>query len=166
MEFTRATPMNTRISPEDKISMQKNLDTLKEATLSAQKGSLFAALTTLIQKLRDPKSGCQWDKKQTYESFAPCLADEANEVLDAIQKENKENLKEELGDVLFCTFFLIQLAEEAHDFSLEDVINGVLKKLVFRHPHVFGATDRSHITAEDAFALFQEAKKIEKAQKL
>lgn len=154
--------MNLKITPADTLSMQKAYDELKNKTLSSEKQKHIAAVIELIKKLRDPKTGCQWDKTQTRKTFAPCLLEETNEVLEAINENNPNHIKEELGDLLFSTFFLIQLAEEANEFKLEDVLENVLKKLVFRHPHVFGAEDRSNITSEEAYQLFQEAKKLEK----
>jgi len=154
--------MNSQITPADTIAMQKAYENLKEQILPNDLSHGFAALIALISKLRDPKKGCQWDKKQTHSSFASCITEEAKEVLDAIQTNNTENLCEELGDLLFTAFFMIQLSESTKQFQLSDVLDRVLKKLVFRHPHVFGATDRSNITAEEAFQLFQEAKKREK----
>jgi uncharacterized protein YabN with tetrapyrrole methylase and pyrophosphatase domain len=154
--------MNTNITPEDTIAMQKAYELLKKETLPSDKAQGFASLLSLINKLRDPQSGCQWDKKQTQQSFAPCITEEANEVIKALQENNPEHLCEELGDLLFTTFFMIQLAEADNQFNLQKVLDKVLTKLVFRHPHVFGASDRSNITAEEAFQLFQEAKKLEK----
>lgn len=154
--------MNTQITPEDTISMQKAYELLKKEVLPTDKAQGFASLLSLIKKLRDPQSGCQWDKKQTMQSFAPCITEEASEVIKALQEANADHLCEELGDLLFTTFFMIQLAETEKLFSLEKVLDKVLTKLVFRHPHVFGASDRSNITADEAFQLFQAAKKLEK----
>lgn len=162
MEFKREKTMNNQITPADTIAMQKAFDSLKKATLSKENSSGFASIITLISKLRDPNTGCQWDKKQTPTSFAPCVTEEAKEVVEAIQENNAQHLCEELGDLLFTTLFMIQLAESENKFTLQNVLETVLKKLVFRHPHVFGATDRTKITAEEAFQLFQEAKKLEK----
>lgn len=154
--------MNTNITPEDTIAMQKAYTALKTETLAKENANGFASVISLITKLRDPNTGCQWDKKQTPVSFAPCVTEEAKEVVDAVQENNAQHLCEELGDLLFTTFFMIQLAESENKFTLQNVLDTVLKKLVFRHPHVFGATDRTKITAEEAFQLFQEAKKLEK----
>ena len=158
--------MNTNITPEDTIAMQKAFDTFKFATLSKENANGLAAVFSLITKLRDPLSGCQWDKKQTQATFAPCITEEAKEVVEAVQENNHHHLCEELGDLLFTTFFMIQLAESENKFTLQNVLDAVLKKLVFRHPHVFGATDRTNITPEEAFQLFQEAKKLEKNREL
>lgn len=154
--------MNSKITPADTIAMQKAYENFKGQTLPIDLSHQFASIIALISKLRDPQTGCQWDKKQTQESFAACITEEAKEVVEAIQKCNPENLCEELGDLLFTTFFMIQLGESDEQFKLTEVLDRVLKKLVFRHPHVFGATDRTNITPEEAFQLFQEAKKIEK----
>jgi uncharacterized protein YabN with tetrapyrrole methylase and pyrophosphatase domain len=154
--------MKTNITPEDTIAMQEAFDSLKNENLSKENASGFASVISLISKLRDPHSGCQWDKKQTPSTFAPCVTEEAKEVIEAVQENNPQHLCEELGDLLFTTFFMIQLAESENKFTLQNVLDTVLKKLVFRHPHVFGATDRTNITPEEAFQLFQEAKKLEK----
>ena len=150
--------MTSKITRADTSAMQKAYEALKKETLENTKSNALASLLALITKLRDPNSGCQWDKKQTLSSFAPCITEEASEVIKALEKNDTENLCEELGDLLFTTFFMIQLAEADQKFNLEDVLEKVLKKLVFRHPHVFGATDRTNISSEEAFALFQEAK--------
>ena len=150
------------ITPADTQSMQKAFESLKAETLSTENANGFASVISLISKLRDPQSGCQWDKKQTPTSFAPCITEEAKEVVEAIQENDPNHLCEELGDLLFTTLFMVQLAESEKKFTLQNVLDTVLKKLVFRHPHVFGATDRRNITPEEAFQLFQEAKKLEK----
>lgn len=154
--------MNTNITPDDTIAMQKAYELLKKEILPTDKAQGFASLLSLIKKLRDPQTGCQWDKKQTMQSFSPCITEEANEVIKALQENNPEHLCEELGDLLFTTFFMIQLAEADNLFNLQKVLDKVLTKLVFRHPHVFGASDRSNITADEAFQLFQAAKKLER----
>lgn len=165
MEFFRQKTMTTnQITAADTISMQKAYESLKKESLPENIAQAFASLLTLISKLRDPQKGCQWDKKQTLNSFAPCITEEANEVIKALKENNLENLCEELGDLLFTTFFMIQLADTDKKFNIENVLDKVLKKLVFRHPHVFGATDRTNISAEEAFQLFQEAKKLEKSR--
>ena len=94
-------------------------------------------LRQIVALLRAP-GGCPWDGAQTHESLKPYLAEEAGEVLQAIDSKDMENLCEELGDVLFQVMIHSQIAAEAGDFTIEDVIDGICDKMVFRHPGVFG----------------------------
>ncbi len=94
--------------------------------------------TQLIAQLRDPEHGCPWDIKQTYQSMIPCLKEEAYEIIEAIEQNNVENLKEELGDLLLQVVFLSQLAAEEKKFTFDQVVQDVAEKIVRRHPHVFG----------------------------
>ncbi|WP_372364487.1 MazG nucleotide pyrophosphohydrolase domain-containing protein [Candidatus Uabimicrobium sp. HlEnr_7] len=117
-------------------------------------------LLKLAKTLRDPKLGCPWDQKQTFATFKNCLVEEINEVIQAIENENYENLKEELGDALFNLIFIINLAEEKQLFFMDDVVSEVHTKMVERHPHVFGEEKAS--TPEEAARFFYEAKKKQK----
>ena len=94
-------------------------------------------LLFLMERLRDPISGCPWDIKQTFNSIIPYTLEEVYEVIDAIENRDFSNLKEELGDLLFQIIFYCNLADEKNLFSLKDVISSVVKKLISRHPHVF-----------------------------
>ncbi|NUM34467.1 MAG: hypothetical protein HUU50_07975 [Candidatus Brocadiae bacterium] len=114
-------------------------------------------LLKLAKKLRDPEKGCPWDKEQDFDSFKHCLVEEANEVIQAIDLKDWENLKEELGDTLFNLVFLINLAEEKKLFTLTDVVDGIYHKMIHRHPHVFG--DQKAKDAQEAYEIFQKAKK-------
>jgi uncharacterized protein YabN with tetrapyrrole methylase and pyrophosphatase domain len=91
-------------------------------------------LYTLVEILRNH---CEWDKKQTFESLKDSLLEEAYEVIQGIEEQNVEILKEEIGDLLFLTHFYIKLCEEKQYFSKEDVYDFVINKLIERHPHVF-----------------------------
>ena len=93
-------------------------------------------LVDVVKALRAPH-GCQWDQKQTHESLRRYFIEETYEVVDAIDNKDMDNLREELGDVLLQVVFHSQLAEEAGQFTLEDVINDVTQKMIRRHPHVF-----------------------------
>ena len=97
-------------------------------------------LLRLMELLRSP-GGCPWDRAQTHQSIRDNMLEEAYEAADAIDRGDMDNLKEELGDVLFQTVFPSALAQEAGAFTFDDVVDGVCKKLVFRHPHVFGTED-------------------------
>ena len=99
-------------------------------------------LHEIMTRLRDPQTGCPWDREQTLESLKPCVLEEMYELLSAMDKpEDKANHIEELGDVLLQVMFQSVMAEEEGRFTFDDVANGVSDKLVHRHPHVFGNVD-------------------------
>jgi len=97
----------------------------------------MARFIDLIAHLRAP-DGCPWDRKQTLLTLRTNLLEETHEVLEAIDNHDFEGLKEELGDLLLQIVLQAQIATEKGDFNIFEVINGILKKIVFRHPHVFG----------------------------
>ncbi len=90
-----------------------------------------------VAKLRNPESGCPWDKEQTFKSLAPFVIEEAYEVLEAILNENWNELENELGDLLLQTIFHAQIASELNLFDINSLINKVNQKMIDRHPHVF-----------------------------
>jgi len=94
-------------------------------------------LLELMARLRDPETGCPWDRKQSFATIAPYTIEEAYEVADAIQRDDLEDLREELGDLLFQVVFHARMAEEAGQFDFEAVVAGIVEKMVRRHPHVF-----------------------------
>ncbi|PKH20001.1 nucleoside triphosphate pyrophosphohydrolase [Enterobacterales bacterium CwR94] len=94
-------------------------------------------LLTIMQTLRDPETGCPWDRKQTYATIAPYTLEETYEVLDAIQREDFEDLRGELGDLLFQVVFYAQMAHEEGRFDFDGVCDAISDKLVRRHPHIF-----------------------------
>lgn len=96
-------------------------------------------IVSIIRVLRGP-GGCLWDRQQTGETILRYLLDEAYEAADAIQQNQAEYVKEELGDLLFMIIFLVVLAEEKKEFTLAEMITGVAEKMIRRHPHVFGDT--------------------------
>ena len=97
----------------------------------------FPGLRRIIATLRGP-GGCPWDRVQTHESLRPYLLEETSETLDALDAQDPEKLCDELGDLLFQVLIHTQLAEEAGEFTMRDLIRGISEKLVSRHPHVFG----------------------------
>jgi len=113
----------------------------------------------LMAALRNPDGGCPWDIEQSFESIVPYTIEEAYEVADAVQKGNMEELKNELGDLLLQVVFHSQMAEEAGHFNLDDVANGLVEKMVRRHPHVFG--NASERTAEGQTKAWEEIKASE-----
>ena len=94
-------------------------------------------LLKVMERLRDPKGGCPWDKKQTLESIIPHSIEEVYEVADAIYNKDYKNLREELGDLLFQVIYLSQITKEKNKFNFSDVIDSATKKMILRHPHVF-----------------------------
>jgi nucleoside triphosphate diphosphatase len=100
--------------------------------------SAITALIALMARLRDPKSGCPWDQKQTFATVAPYTIEEAYEVADAIEKGDPTQLRDELGDLLFQVVFHAQMAQERGWFDFAQVASAIHEKLVRRHPHVFG----------------------------
>ncbi len=94
-------------------------------------------LRYLMRRLRDPETGCPWDIAQTFQTIAPFTLEEVYEVIDTIEREDYDHLKEELGDLLFQVVFYAQLGEEESRFNFDDIITGLVAKLVLRHPHVF-----------------------------
>lgn len=99
--------------------------------------SPFERLVKIMAILRSP-DGCKWDRKQTHESLVPYLVEEAYEVIDAIERKQYADLREELGDLAVQLVFHAQLAAERGDFTVHDAISDVVTKLINRHPHVFG----------------------------
>ena len=100
-------------------------------------------LLEIMRALRDPEKGCPWDIEQNFKTIAPYTVEEAYEVADAIERENWEDLKNELGDLLLQTVYHTQIAEEENLFNFNDVINQISEKMIQRHPHVFGEENRN-----------------------
>ncbi len=122
----------------------------------------FDELREIIARLR-AEDGCPWDREQTHESLIPCLRNEAEEVVEAIEKKDEANLCEELGDVLLQVLMHSQIAEEMGEFTLDDVIDTVSRKMIRRHPHVFG--DAVARTPEECLRLWEEIKAKERETK-
>jgi len=105
-------------------------------------------LLQLMERLRDPKEGCPWDRTQTFASIAPYTIEEAYEVADAISREDMADLASELGDLLFHVVFHTQMAKEANLFDFEQVVTGIVEKMTRRHPHVFAGERIESITEQ------------------
>lgn len=116
-----------------------------------------------MQRLRDPKHGCKWDLQQTFETIAPHTIEESYEVEDAIQRMDYEDLKDELGDLLFQVVFYSQLAAEQSYFDFDDVTAAISDKMVRRHPDVF--TDPKVAATETKNHTWESLKAKERAQK-
>lgn len=119
----------------------------------------FEDIEDIIKRLREP-DGCEWDKAQTHESIRANLIEEAYELVDAIDNKDVPNMREETGDVLLQAVFHAVLAEESGEYTLQEVLNELGKKLVTRHTHIFGA-DKAHDAAE-ALYFWNKAKSVEK----
>ena len=116
-----------------------------------------------MDRLRSP-GGCPWDAEQTHESLLKYLLEESYEFIDAVEKGNRVEMREELGDVLLQVFFHARMAEESNEepFSIEDVAEGVADKLIRRHPHVFG--DAKVSGSEEVLENWEAIKKEEKGR--
>jgi MazG family protein len=121
-------------------------------------GVLFERLLDVMMRLRAPH-GCPWDREQTRTSLKPYLIEEAYEVLEAIESGRSAPLQEELGDLLFQVVFHARLAEELAEFTMADLLEQLIGKMVRRHPHVFG--DASVGTATEALAQWEAIKQRE-----
>lgn len=113
-------------------------------------------LLEIMARLRDKDGGCPWDIEQDFASIAKCTIEEAYEVVDAIDRNHMDDLKEELGDLLLQVVFHSQMASEKNIFNFDDVVSRICQKLVSRHPHVFGEDEAK--SAEEVLDIWQAAK--------
>ncbi|HWQ72761.1 MAG TPA: nucleoside triphosphate pyrophosphohydrolase [Desulfitobacteriaceae bacterium] len=116
-------------------------------------------LQELMRTLRSPE-GCPWDREQTHESLIPFLIEESYEVVEAINNKDMNNLAEELGDLLLQIVFHTQLAAEVNNFQMEDVLHGIISKLIRRHPHVF--SERKATSSSEVIETWKQIKQEEK----
>ena len=98
----------------------------------------LAPLAEIMARLRDPETGCEWDRVQTFDTIAPYTIEEAYEVADAIRRGDLAALKDELGDLQLQIVYHARMAEEAGAFALADVLDAIAAKMIRRHPHIFG----------------------------
>jgi len=127
---------------------------------------LMSAIENLLQVMKDlrhPDNGCPWDIRQTSASIAGYTLDETHELLDAIERDDTQNLKEELGDLLFNIVFHARIAEEQGQFTFDDVAQGITDKMLRRHPHVFGDTRDQEFNDETLSQQWQTLKQQEKS---
>jgi ATP diphosphatase len=118
-------------------------------------------LADVMARLRDPDTGCPWDIAQDFASIAPYTIEEAYEVADAIERNDMDGLRDELGDLLLQVAFHSRIAEQNGHFALQDVIDAITQKMIRRHPHVFGENARR----EDGHAQWEAIKAAERAEK-
>ncbi len=136
-------------------------DPFQGETREAMHSTGLARLKEIVEVLRGP-DGCPWDRKQTAATFAPYLLEESFEAVQAITDRDSSALREELGDVLLNVFMQIQIAEEAGEFTLEEVAGDICEKMIRRHPHVFGreaATSPEDV--KDIWAAVKRAETLE-----
>ncbi|MFL2802212.1 MAG: nucleoside triphosphate pyrophosphohydrolase [Paracoccaceae bacterium] len=121
-------------------------------------------LLNIINHLRDPKKGCEWDIKQTAKTLSSHIIEEAYELVEAIESENNENIIDELGDLLLQVIFQSQIANEKKQFNFEEVVDKASKKMIRRHPHIFGENkEKKSIKEQKIF--WEEIKRKERKEK-
>ncbi len=125
-------------------------------------GGGLPRLLAIMQRLRDPETGCPWDIEQDFASIAPCTIEEAYEVADAIEREDWQDLKGELGDLLLQVVFHARIGEERGLFDFHVIADAIAEKMVARHPHVFGNESRNK-TAEQQTRDWEAVKAAERA---
>ena len=133
----------------------------RDRTTRVDARDAFDALTETIWRLRQP-DGCPWDREQTHASIAKNMIEEAYEAVDCIEEGDTAHLREELGDVLMQVMLHAQIAADADEFTVEDVVNELNEKLIRRHPHVFGSATVARDTAE-VLDIWDQVKLAEKA---
>jgi ATP diphosphatase len=126
-------------------------------------------LLGIVRRLRDPDQGCPWDVGQTFQSIVPHTLEEAYELADAIESNDFDQIREEAGDVLFQVMFYAQMADEKQRFNFADVVDGLSKKLIRRHPHVFSqngnAQQEAPIAVSDVSDSWEKIKRTERQRK-
>ncbi len=120
-------------------------------------------LLDIMAQLRNPDGGCPWDLEQNFETIAPHTIEEAYEVAEAIANGDMDELKDELGDLMFQVVFYAQMAKEEGKFDFDDVITAISEKMIRRHPHVFGTEEISSADAQTR--AWEETKAMERAAK-
>ncbi|RAW86902.1 nucleoside triphosphate pyrophosphohydrolase [Photorhabdus laumondii] len=120
-------------------------------------------LLGIMAQLRHPQQGCPWDKEQTFKTIAPYTLEETYEVIDAIERGDFSDLKEELGDLLFQVVFYAEMGKEQQLFDFDDICNAISDKLERRHPHIFG--QQQDISGDVAISGWEKRKAQERAQK-
>jgi MazG family protein len=138
------------------------------APIGKQDGTTLARLVGVMRRLLGP-GGCPWDREQTYETLRKYVLEEACEVIDAIDADDRGALREELGDLLLQVVFLAELGRREGKFAIDDVIEGIVAKLVYRHPHVFAVTpdhpEKEFASAADAAAVLRNWEKLKTREK-
>lgn len=147
--------------PLCELDKQEDIDSLTSVyiPMNLQAPKDFYDLLDIMKTLRE-ENGCPWDREQNHKSLKRCLIEECYEVIEAIDKEDEENLVEELGDVLLQVVFHSQIGKEEGNFNINDVVKGICNKLINRHPHVFGKIKVNN--CEEVLSNWESIKKQEK----
>lgn len=143
------------------VSSEASQDT---TTAAPSRPHTLDTLLAIMAALRDPETGCPWDKVQTFETIAPYTIEEAYEVSDAINRGDLADLKDELGDLLLQVVYHARIAQELQAFSFDDVVAGISQKMIRRHPHVFGTEQERRDGAAPGF--WERIKAEERAAKV
>ncbi|HEY5243618.1 MAG TPA: nucleoside triphosphate pyrophosphohydrolase [Polyangiaceae bacterium] len=130
--------------------------------IALQDGTTLSRLVAVMRRLLAP-DGCPWDREQTFETLRKYVLEEACEVIDAIDAGDRKGIREELGDLLLQVVFQAELARREGSFAIDDVVAGIVEKLVHRHPHVFG--DLSARDADEVLRNWEKLKAKEKGQR-
>lgn len=138
-------------------------DWLSERKLTMKPSTDITRLLEIMAALRTPGTGCPWDLEQTFASITPYTLEEAYEVVDAIERGDLADLRDELGDLLLQVVFHARMAEEQGAFAFGDVVEAITKKLIRRHPHVFGST--KDLSPAEVKSLWDSIKAEEKAER-
>ncbi len=134
----------------------ENIDKINDS------GKLFAILVEIMKKLRSP-DGCMWDREQNHKTIKRNLIEETYEAVESIENNSYTGLKEELGDLLLQIIFHSQIAAESEEFSVNEVLQGIIKKLIRRHPHVFQGVVLN--SSDEILANWEDIKKKERKEK-
>lgn len=131
--------------------------------MSEQSSTSIEELLNVMQRLRNPETGCAWDVKQTWKTIIPYTLEEVYEVADAVDRHDAKDLCDELGDLLLQVVFLAQIAKEQGDFDFQDVVQGITQKMIRRHPHIFA--DESYESEQAQKQAWESIKQSERNNK-
>ncbi|WP_312460163.1 MazG family protein, partial [Proteiniclasticum sp.] len=149
--------------PLYELDRQRDADDLTSVYVPPMEGKYsFYDFMNIVKRLRDKDSGCPWDKEQTHESLKPYLIEESYEALEAIDLEDFDALREELGDVMLQVLLHSAISEEEGEFNIHEVVKVVSEKMIYRHPHVF-QKDRD-MTSDEVLIQWEALKKKEKGE--
>lgn len=155
----QAPEVKTRTIPLHELDHEEEIDHLTSLFIPPLSASTsFSFLQDIVARLRAP-DGCPWDREQTAQSLRPFLLEETYEALEALDLEDTERLREELGDLLLEVLLQVQIAAEGGEFKMPDVLGGIIAKLIRRHPHVFGESEIA--TSGEVVSRWQEIKREE-----
>lgn len=143
--------------------MKENVLKNKAKQPKPEKLNSIQALIQIMSDLRHSNYGCPWDLEQDFQTIKPHTIEEAYEVADAIEKQDWQQLKDELGDLLFQVIYYAQLAKEENLFNFEDIVCSINQKMISRHPHIYGDTDIS--SSQEQSRLWENYKLDERKEK-